>query len=57
MRQDILHDLVQKHFASTGSLKAKALLDDWDASLDKFVKVFPNEYRKALIAAENSKEA
>lgn len=55
--EEILHDLIQKHFACTGSLKAKALLDDWDASLDKFIKVFPNEYRKALIAAENSKEA
>ena len=24
------------------------MLDDWDAARAKFVKVFPNEYRRAL---------
>ena len=31
-----------------GSLSAKALLADWDASREKFVKVYPHEYKRAL---------
>ncbi len=43
-----LKDLVQKHFQLTGSTVAQRLLVDWDKSLTKFVKVFPQEYRRAL---------
>ena len=27
---------------------ALAMLDDWEAARGRFVKVFPNEYRRAL---------
>jgi glutamate synthase domain-containing protein 3 len=38
---------------------AKDILDNWDDNRARFVKVFPNEYRRALkeIAAGQLKEA
>jgi glutamate synthase domain-containing protein 3 len=32
----------------TGSTLALALLDNWENECAKFVKVFPNEYKRAL---------
>jgi glutamate synthase (NADPH) large chain len=43
-----LRILVERHLLHTGSARAKALLDNWDASLAKFVKVMPTDYAKAL---------
>jgi glutamate synthase (NADPH/NADH) large chain len=45
-----LRQLIENHRHYTGSERAKAILDDWDAYLPKFVKVMPVEYRKALEA-------
>jgi glutamate synthase (NADPH/NADH) large chain len=44
----IVRELVERHLRFTGSTLALALLDDWEAARAKFVKVFPNEYRRAL---------
>jgi glutamate synthase (NADPH/NADH) large chain len=43
-----LRILVERHLLHTGSPRAKSLLDNWDASLAKFVKVMPTDYAKAL---------
>jgi len=43
-----LKSLLADHNRWTGSKRARELLDDWDAARQKFVKVFPNEYRRAL---------
>ncbi|HUE65324.1 MAG TPA: glutamate synthase large subunit [Rhizomicrobium sp.] len=43
-----LRILVERHLLHTGSQRAKALLDNWEASLAKFVKVMPTDYAKAL---------
>ena len=43
-----LRILVERHLLHTGSARAKHLLDNWDASLAKFVKVMPSDYAKAL---------
>jgi glutamate synthase (NADPH/NADH) large chain len=40
---------LQDHNRWTGSKRARELLDNWSESRLKFVKVFPNEYKKALI--------
>ncbi len=40
--------LVERHLLHTGSLRARQILDNWDASLAKFVKVMPTDYAKAL---------
>ena len=57
--EDQLQALIEKHFAETGSQVARRLLDDWSNTCSKFVKVFPNEYRRALKeqAAKQLKEA
>ncbi|CAG0964030.1 glutamate synthase (NADPH/NADH) large chain [Burkholderiales bacterium] len=44
----ILREMIERHLRFTGSTVALALLDDWEASRSRFVKVFPNEYRRAL---------
>ncbi|HNN55029.1 MAG TPA: hypothetical protein PKG84_01695, partial [Novosphingobium sp.] len=40
--------LLERHHLHTGSKRARALLDDFDAALGKFVKVMPRDYAKAL---------
>jgi len=54
-----LKTLIENHANYTGSARAKALLADWQTSRAKFVKVMPNEYKRALteLAAAASKEA
>lgn len=44
----ILKRMIERHFRFTGSTRARKLLDDWSNSRARFVKVFPNEYRRAL---------
>ena len=43
-----LRILVERHLLHTGSARAKQILDNWDVSLGKFVKVMPLDYAKAL---------
>ena len=43
-----LRKLLEDHNRWTGSKRARALLDDWATARSKFVKVFPNEYKRAL---------
>jgi glutamate synthase (NADPH/NADH) large chain/glutamate synthase (ferredoxin) len=43
-----LKKLLEDHHRWTGSKRARALLDDWAQARSKFVKVFPNEYKRAL---------
>ena len=55
----ILKGLLERHFKYTGSTRARNLLDAWAVGRAKFVKVFPNEYKRALAemaAAEAAKE-
>jgi len=43
-----LRILIERHKLHTGSKRAAALLDNWDASLSRFVKVMPRDYAAAL---------
>lgn len=43
-----LRKLLEAHYRWTGSRRARELLDDWALARTKFVKVFPNEYKRAL---------
>jgi glutamate synthase (ferredoxin) len=45
----LLKGLLQDHNRWTGSKRARQLLDTWSESRLKFVKVFPNEYKRALL--------
>ncbi len=51
----ILLALINKHFEYTGSVRAKAILADWEHARGKFVKVMPNEYKRALIELAEDK--
>ena len=54
-----LKELITRHAEYTGSKIAKAILANWDAYREKFVKVYPHEYKRALteMAAAAQKEA
>ena len=43
-----LKKLLEEHHRWTGSQRARELLDNWALARQKFVKVFPNEYKRAL---------
>ncbi len=43
-----LRRLIEKHVHYTGSSVARAVLDNWNETLPKFVKVMPVDYRRAL---------
>ncbi|MCQ2125281.1 MAG: glutamate synthase large subunit [Fibrobacter sp.] len=43
-----LLDIIKQHVEATGSEKGRRILEDWNNSRPKFVKVFPVEYRNAL---------
>ncbi|HJV53689.1 MAG TPA: glutamate synthase-related protein, partial [Noviherbaspirillum sp.] len=53
----ILKGLIERHFKYTGSTRARNLLDDWNNARNKFVKVFPNEYKRALGELNAAKQA
>jgi glutamate synthase domain-containing protein 3 len=44
----LLRALIERHHSWTGSLRAREILDDWPGARGRFVKIFPNEYRRAL---------
>ncbi|HKE42231.1 MAG TPA: glutamate synthase large subunit [Casimicrobiaceae bacterium] len=44
----LLRRMIERHLQYTGSTRALAILDHWDTVRSHFVKVFPNEYKRAL---------
>jgi glutamate synthase (NADPH/NADH) large chain len=55
----VAKDLIERHARFTGSAQAKRILERWSEYRGKFVKVFPNEYRRALgeLAAKHKRAA
>jgi glutamate synthase domain-containing protein 2/glutamate synthase domain-containing protein 3 len=45
---ETIRALVAEHRERTGSAVAERLLGDWEASLTRFVKVMPHDYKRAL---------
>jgi glutamate synthase (NADPH) large chain len=52
-----LHALIVRHAHYTNSTKAQAILGDWAASVRKFKKVMPFEYKRALTELAKAKAA
>ena len=50
-----LKELIESHYNATLSPLAQRILEDWETCLPKFVKVFPEEYKQALIRLEKEK--
>ena len=40
--------LIERHLHYTNSARARAILDDWERSVTKFVKVMPVDFRRAI---------
>lgn len=55
--ETILRRLVEDHHRHTGSKRAAELLEDWDKARKQFVKVIPNDYRRALVELWQAKQA
>jgi len=51
-----LRSLVEAHFRQTRSERAEQVLEKWATTLPNFVKVFPKEYKRALLGIEFGKE-
>jgi len=52
----ILEELVRRHAAYTQSSVARRLLEDWAASLPKFVRILPHDYRRVLESQSRMRE-
>jgi len=55
--EKILHQLITRHVHYTNSARGKAILEHWNASLAKFVKVMPVDYKRALAEREAEQQA
>jgi glutamate synthase domain-containing protein 2/glutamate synthase domain-containing protein 1/glutamate synthase domain-containing protein 3 len=49
----LLYALIARHVAATGSPLGRRILENWEQTLPKFLRVFPHEYRRALDAGES----
>jgi glutamate synthase domain-containing protein 3 len=45
---EVLHRLITRHAELTNSPQANWILKHWDATLPKFIKVFPHEFKRVL---------
>ena len=54
--EKILHQMITRHVHYTNSAKGRSILENWDASLSKFVKVMPVDYKRALAEREAEKK-
>jgi len=43
-----LRDLIARHAEATGSPRATWVLENWENTIGKFIKVFPHEYKRVL---------
>jgi glutamate synthase domain-containing protein 3 len=55
--EELLRELIEKHFRYTGSFRAREILATWDTMCRKFVRVMPSDYRRVLQAAREENVA
>jgi glutamate synthase domain-containing protein 3 len=46
----MLFDLISRHVEFTASPRGNWIIENWEQMLPKFIKVFPHEYRRVLVA-------
>ena len=44
----LLKGLIEEHYLHTMSAVAKKILDEWESTLPKFIKVYPKDYRRVI---------
>ena len=47
--------LISKHVKKTNSIIGKSIIKNWSSSLEKFIKVIPNDFKKVLKDQQNNK--
>jgi len=45
---DLVHDMIRKHAEFTHSERSRQVLADWSNEVPRFVKVYPNDYRRVI---------
>jgi glutamate synthase domain-containing protein 3 len=50
-----VRELIRRHGLTTGSDRSMRIVDHWDDHVAKFVKVFPNDYRRVLLTQRRFK--
>jgi len=53
---DYLREQITKHAEYTDSSVAKGILENWEESLEKFIKVIPIDYKRALALLEDEQK-
>jgi glutamate synthase (NADPH/NADH) large chain len=48
--------LLERHVEYTASPRARALLDEWDTTVSRFIRVVPNDYRRVIEAQARMRE-
>ena len=54
---EAVHRMLTDHLRYTGSVNARRVLDNWDETLPKFVKVMPIDYKRVLSERAQREEA
>ena len=54
--EERLRGLLERHLHYTGSEAARRILDDWESRVERFVKVMPVDYRRALEGQRREEE-
>ncbi len=49
--------LIERHLLHTGSDRAQQMLDNWDETITQFVKITPNDFRRALLDLRAERQA
>ncbi|TCD47670.1 glutamate synthase large subunit [Chlorobium sp. N1] len=57
MERATLQSMIEKHVEYTSSVKGRGILDRFAEEAERFVKVMPNDYRRALEAMREVEEA
>jgi glutamate synthase (ferredoxin) len=52
----LVRRLIERHAEYTGSTRAQALLDDWQTTVNRFIRVVPNDYRRVIEAQARMRE-
>ncbi|NTW69591.1 MAG: glutamate synthase large subunit [Chlorobiaceae bacterium] len=52
-----LQSMIERHVEYTGSDLGQSILDDWQTSRQRFVKVMPHDYKRAMEAMKEVEEA
>lgn len=52
----LLKNLIEEHYEATQSSVARKVLEEWEATLPQFVKVYPEDYRRVIEERKLKKE-